>query len=321
MDEDQREPDRRRAAASRSRACTRTIWSSTSKPTAAMGIPIFALTVQNEPAFEPATYPGMAMPAATRRPLDRPVPGPGAGAARAEDAHPRVGPQLGRTAAAAGRAGRSRCGALRRTALPGTATAARRRRRATCIARTRTRTPISPSAPAATGRRRRTASCCCSRATCCWPGIRQWARGVVYWNLALDEQHGPHSGGCDLCKGVVTHRLADRPGQPQRRVLRVRALQPLRAARCRAAWGPAKPTRSSTTWRSSNPDDGSLVLVVVNSHTDARAISVKEGQTGFQYTMPAQSVATFVWNPDPAQRWIWQAARWWKDTWSTPARK
>ena len=30
------------------------------------GIPIFALTVQNEPAFEPATYPGMAMPAATR---------------------------------------------------------------------------------------------------------------------------------------------------------------------------------------------------------------------------------------------------------------
>ncbi|MEQ1687630.1 MAG: hypothetical protein ABL874_03555, partial [Sphingopyxis sp.] len=33
---------------------------------------------------------------------------------------------------------------------------------------------------------------------------RGWARGVVLWNLALDENSGPHLGGCGNCRGVVT---------------------------------------------------------------------------------------------------------------------
>jgi glucosylceramidase len=31
-----------------------------------------------------------------------------------------------------------------------------------------------------------------------------WSRGTLLWNLALDPQHGPHSGGCSDCRGVVT---------------------------------------------------------------------------------------------------------------------
>lgn len=31
-----------------------------------------------------------------------------------------------------------------------------------------------------------------------------WSRGTLLWNLALDPQHGPHSGGCADCRGVVT---------------------------------------------------------------------------------------------------------------------
>ena len=33
---------------------------------------------------------------------------------------------------------------------------------------------------------------------------RSWAKGVLMWNLALDENHGPHLGGCKDCRGVVT---------------------------------------------------------------------------------------------------------------------
>ena len=33
---------------------------------------------------------------------------------------------------------------------------------------------------------------------------RHWARGVLLWNLALDEKFGPHLGGCGNCRGVVT---------------------------------------------------------------------------------------------------------------------
>jgi glucosylceramidase len=31
-----------------------------------------------------------------------------------------------------------------------------------------------------------------------------WARGTLLWNLALDPAHGPHTGGCADCRGVVT---------------------------------------------------------------------------------------------------------------------
>jgi O-Glycosyl hydrolase len=33
---------------------------------------------------------------------------------------------------------------------------------------------------------------------------RNWAKGVLFWNLALDENSGPHLGGCADCRGVVT---------------------------------------------------------------------------------------------------------------------
>ena len=31
-----------------------------------------------------------------------------------------------------------------------------------------------------------------------------WSRGTLLWNLALDPAHGPHTGGCTDCRGVVT---------------------------------------------------------------------------------------------------------------------
>ncbi len=35
-------------------------------------------------------------------------------------------------------------------------------------------------------------------------GANNWSRGVLLWNLALDPQHGPHKGGCGDCRGVIT---------------------------------------------------------------------------------------------------------------------
>ena len=31
-----------------------------------------------------------------------------------------------------------------------------------------------------------------------------WSRGTLLWNLALNPAHGPHTGGCADCRGVVT---------------------------------------------------------------------------------------------------------------------
>ena len=58
---------------------------------------------------------------------------------------------------------------------------------------------------------------------------RNWGKTVVNWNLALDPAGGPHNGGCDTCSGVVTVG----PGQTvtqQRRVLHARPSRAVRAA-------------------------------------------------------------------------------------------
>jgi glucosylceramidase len=35
-------------------------------------------------------------------------------------------------------------------------------------------------------------------------GANNWSRGTLLWNLALDPAHGPHKGGCGDCRGVIT---------------------------------------------------------------------------------------------------------------------
>ena len=44
-----------------------------------------------------------------------------------------------------------------------------------------------------------------------------------------------------------------------------------------------------------NPDNGSVVLIVLNSAAASRAFAIRWGDTSFSYTLPPIAVATFVW--------------------------
>jgi glucosylceramidase len=59
-----------------------------------------------------------------------------------------------------------------------------------------------------------------------------------------------------------------------------------------------------------NTVDGSIVLVLVNSNKEARPMSVADDNYRFEYTVPAQSVVTFVWSPDQGIAVI-RRALWW----------
>lgn len=145
-------------------------------------------------------------------------------------------------------------------------------------------------------------------------GIRQWARGVIYWNLVLDENHGPHYGGCELCKGVVT--VDSKTGAISRND-EYYAL----AHFSRFVLPGALRVNSTITPKGidnvafQNTSDGSIVLVVVNSDTVARHISVAEAKHQFDYSMPPRSVATFVWNLSPSDALMNRVREWWQRTW------
>jgi glucosylceramidase len=132
-------------------------------------------------------------------------------------------------------------------------------------------------------------------------GTRGWARGVIFWNLALDETAGPHLGGCRACRGLVT--INSRTGQITRSddyyaIAHVSRFVLQGAERIESTATDAG--LANVAFR--NPHDGSIVLIVANSTNDPRALSVQCQGRAFDYTLPPQSVATFVWGGSTANR-------------------
>jgi len=126
---------------------------------------------------------------------------------------------------------------------------------------------------------------------------RNWARSISLWNLALDQNSGPTNGGCMGCRGVVT---IDTGTSPATVTFNVEYYSLGHLAKFVV---PGAHRIDSNTFGSGgiedvafqNPD-GSIVLFVLNSSTAAGAFAVSWHNSFFNYTLPAQSVATFVWN-------------------------
>ena len=126
---------------------------------------------------------------------------------------------------------------------------------------------------------------------------RHWARGVALWNLALDERHGPHTGGCNDCRGVLT--IDTQTGvvtrNPEYYAL-AHASRFVRVGAHRIASTSPVGDVESVAFR--NGDDGSRVLLVVNLAKTSRVLEVREvgrGAMTFRAEMPAGAVATFRW--------------------------
>ena len=130
--------------------------------------------------------------------------------------------------------------------------------------------------------------------------MRHWARGALFWNLALDENNGPYAGGCHTCRGVVT--IDSRTGEITRTdeyYALAHASRFVRPGAHRIASSGPTDDLDNVAFR--NADDGSLVLLVSNSAIQPRRFSVAHGERRFAYTLPARSVATFVWRSDATQ--------------------
>ncbi len=123
---------------------------------------------------------------------------------------------------------------------------------------------------------------------------RNWARGVVLWNLALDTHHGPHLGGCNDCRGVLTVDSATgRVTRNEEYYALAHASRFVRPGATRIASDTGVDDLDTVAF--SNADDASVVLLVVNSATVARRFLIGDGRYSFPASIPAGAVATFVW--------------------------
>jgi len=122
---------------------------------------------------------------------------------------------------------------------------------------------------------------------------RNWARGVLLWNLALDELHGPYIGGCGNCRGVVT--INSLSGAVTRNVEYYALAHASRFVRPGARRiGSTSGVAGLEDVAFRNPDS-STVLIVVNTAAEERRFVVRSGVRSLVYALPAGAVATLHW--------------------------
>ncbi len=122
---------------------------------------------------------------------------------------------------------------------------------------------------------------------------RHWARGVLLWNLALDERSGPHRGGCGDCRGVVT--IDSRTGAVTRNVEYYALGHASRFVRPGARRiASTSDVEGVKTVAFCNEDD-SMVLIVLNTAGAARTVQVRTGKRWFASAVPSGAAVTFHW--------------------------
>ena len=123
--------------------------------------------------------------------------------------------------------------------------------------------------------------------------VRAGGKGAILWNLALDERAGPHRGGCGNCRGVVT--IDTRTRAVTRNVEYYVLGQVSRFVRPGARAIGASGGPAGLNFVAFRHRDGRLVLLAHNATRSDLPISVKVGTSRFSATMPGGEVMTFVW--------------------------
>ena len=125
---------------------------------------------------------------------------------------------------------------------------------------------------------------------------RNWGQSVVKWSLAVDQNDGPHNGGCSTCTGLITvHNGDSRSGQVDYTIEYYDMGQLTKFVKPGAYRidSTANATVPNVAWI--NPD-GSKALIAYNGGTGSQPITVNWGGESFTYTLPARTTATFTWS-------------------------
>ncbi len=121
---------------------------------------------------------------------------------------------------------------------------------------------------------------------------RHWARTVLLWNLALDENDGPHIGGCNNCRGVITIRMNDYTLNPEYYIIGHLSKFVMPGAH-RIASDQNSEDLNSVAFI--NPD-GSIVLIILNKSNSVLDAAVNWKDQHFIYeNLPERSVVTLKW--------------------------
>ncbi|GAA4942762.1 glucosylceramidase [Nonomuraea thailandensis] len=124
---------------------------------------------------------------------------------------------------------------------------------------------------------------------------RNWSGSLVKWSLALNQNMGPHNGGCGTCTGLITvQEGGSRAGQVDYTIEYYTTGHLTKFVRPGAYRIDSTASAAIQNVAYRNPD-GSKALIAHNGGTSAQSVRVDWGGQSFLYTLPARTTATFTW--------------------------
>ncbi len=130
--------------------------------------------------------------------------------------------------------------------------------------------------------------------------VQNWAKTVELWNIALDPNGGPKMGnGCVGCTGLVTIDPSTGAATPTANYYGLGQVSKFVAPGAyHIASSSADGYLNNAAFKNA---DGSKVLVVHNTSSSSDTFNVNWNSTqSFTYTLPADGIATFKWSGNPA---------------------
>lgn len=124
--------------------------------------------------------------------------------------------------------------------------------------------------------------------------LRKGAKAILLWNLALDESGGPANEGCQVCRAVVTVKADDSFVKNPEYYLLGHFSKFVKPGAKRIITDDFVGSFESVAFENT---DGSGVIVLMNKSggTD-QPITVQTEQGSFNYILPANALVTLKWN-------------------------
>ena len=123
---------------------------------------------------------------------------------------------------------------------------------------------------------------------------KNWSKNALFWNLALNENHGPTNNGCQDCRGVVTINSSGEIEKNEEYYAIAHFSKFVRPGAHRIGSSNFDDNSGLDGIAFQNPD-GSKALIVLNETPTSKTFSVIMGENRFDYTLSSESVATITW--------------------------
>ncbi|WP_275006800.1 RICIN domain-containing protein [Promicromonospora iranensis] len=125
--------------------------------------------------------------------------------------------------------------------------------------------------------------------------MRNGGETVINWNLALDQNGGPHQGHCGTrCNGVV--EIAGGTVTRNAEFYTLGHLSKFVDAGARRIGSTSEQPGGLQNVVLQNPD-GTRVAYVVNASSGSRTFSITDEGRSLTHTLPGRAVATYTWDP------------------------